>query len=224
MILLIILIAVIIFTIYIAGLNTAFLILSCLLLGLIIYRGKLLYDKLNEQNKMKKELNILNVEKGGVLQLQGVGEISEDLTLKVLAKHLYREGDFYWHELECDNGNEEKVFIDVEVDDDVKVSIVLDKLQLSDLKLSSTLQKIDDDEAGYAEYKKTRYIYKESDKAVFYRYCDDKKSEKFYYWDFVNKNHTISVEKWDNKGYDVFYCQTLAKWQIKVLSNKEEVK
>ncbi len=198
-----------------------FAVLSLIFLLIIINRSIVLYNQKSNFDKQKKELNIVNVEKGGVFKLTGVGENADELTLKVLAKHLYREGDYYWYELECDKGSEEKVFVDVEVDDYVNVSIVLETLKLHEIELSDSLEKIDDEEEGYVKYKQKTFFYTESDSAVFYRFCDDKKSEKFYYWDFEQDNKIISVEKW-GKEYAVYYCQKMKPSQITVLSNKGE--
>ena len=220
MIFLIIVFGVIIFFSVVIGFNMSFLILSFLLLLFIIHRGIALYKKKQKLDKHKNELSIVNVDKGGVFKLTGVGEYSEELTLKVLAKHLYKEGDYSWYELECDKGEGDKVFVDVEVDDYVKVSVVLGKLTMHDINLSAPLEKIDDDENGLVYYKQKKFLYKESDSAVFYRFCDEKKSEKFYYWDFENSINLISIEKWGNKDYNVYYCQEMRTSQITVLSNK----
>ena len=166
-------------------------------------------------------LHIVNVDKGGVFQLRGVGKNMEDMTLKVITKHLYQQGDYYWWELECDKGSDEKVWVEVEDDDDTIVSIVLEKLKLNDINLTPVdLVKIDDEEEGYIIYEKVKYAYEDSDEAIFYRFCDDKKPEKFYYWDFVDDDYSVSVEKWGEKDYEVFYCQKMKPNQITVLSNK----
>ena len=166
-------------------------------------------------------LNIVNVDKGGVFTLTGVGKDSEEMTLKVLWKHLYQEGDFFWYELECDNGTGENVWVEVEDDDRTVVSIVLKKLTLGDIGITpAKLVKIDDEESGSITYHGQRFSYTDSDNAVFYKYCDDKKPEKFYYWDFTSKNQIISVEKWSDTEYDVTLSQIMLPPQITVLSNK----
>lgn len=220
----ILLISIFVFIGIFLGLPFMSFILSLLLLILIIARGIVLLKALHNNKKLSKKLDITNVDKGGVIKLTGVGENYDELTLKVLAKHLYREGDYYWYELECDKGEDEKIWIDVEVDDDVKVSIVLKKLTMSDIYLSNTLKYIDDEEEGFAKYNNKTFYYEESDEAEFYRFCDDSKVEKFYYWDFISDEFMISVERWGKKSYEIFYSQILRKSQITVLLNKEEGK
>ena len=195
-------------------------VLTILLLLIIIMRGISLYNEKQKLDKYKNKLDIINVDKGGIFKLTGVGEYSEELTLKVLAKHLYKEGDYSWYELECDKGEGDKVFVDVEVDDYVKVSVVLENLTWLDISLSVSLETMDDKEFGYVQYKNRKFNYQESDNAVFYRFCDNKKREKFYYWDFKNGNNIISIEKWGSKDYKIYYCQEMRTSQITVLSNK----
>lgn len=205
----------------IIGLNVIFLILGAAIACLIIMRN---YDLKKNVNKVhEKELNILNVDKGGVFKLTGVGAKFEDLTLKVLAKHLYQEGNFYWYELECDKGEGDKVWVEVEDDDETKVSIVLNKFTLHDLNLTKEkLDDIDEKEHGAIEFDCNRYTYADSDEATFYRFCDDKKPEKFYFWDFQYSKWSISLEKWSDKDYEVFYCQKMNPSQITIFSNSSE--
>ncbi len=203
------------------GANIIFLAIAVLLAVIFIKRNQDL--KKNIYKMPEDALHITNVDKGGVFKLTGVGEYSEELNLKVLAKHLYREGDFYWWELECDKGDGEKVWVEVEDDDETIVSIVLKKLTLKDINMTkSQLEKIDDEEYGRVKYDGMTYTYAESDEAVFYRFCDDKKAEKLYYWDFRNGNHSVSVEKWSDKDFEVFYCQIMKPAQVTVYSNRSE--
>ena len=211
------------FLIPLIGTNIIFLGLGILLAVIFIKRN---IDLKKNIYKMPEDaLHITNVDKGGIFKLTGVGPNSEELNLKVLAKHLYREGDFYWWELECDKGDGEKVWVEVEDDDDTIVSVVLEKLTLKDINVNkSRLEQIDDDESGNINYKGRSFRYTESDEALFYRFCDDKKAEKLYYWDFKNGNNTISVEKWSDKEFQVFYCQIMKPAQVTVYSNKSERK
>ena len=41
---------------------------------------------------------ITNVDVGGVFRLANIDGYDEDLELKVIRKHLYREGDYFWYE------------------------------------------------------------------------------------------------------------------------------
>ena len=201
------------------GLNIIFLALGIILALLFIKRN---HDLKKNIYKMPEDaLHITNVDKGGIFKLTGIGDRSEEWNLKVLSKHLYQEGDFYWYELECDKGSDEKVWVEVEDDDETKVSVVLKKLKLTDIRTSpKALEHIDDEESGSVSYNGITYKYEESDEAIFYRFCDDKKPEKLYYWDFRNGNYSISVEKWSDKEYQVFYSQIMRPSQVIVYSNK----
>ena len=174
--------------------NIIFLGLAVLLAVILIKRNADL--KKNIYKTPEDALHIVNVDKGGVFQLRGVGKNMEDMTLKVMSKHLYQQGDYYWWELECDKGHGEKVWVEVEDDDDTVVSVVLAKPKFYEISATKDdLVKIDDEEDGFITYDKVKYRYEDSDEAIFYRHCDDSKPEKFYYWDFVNGNHSVSVEK-----------------------------
>ncbi len=197
------------------------LVLSIVVLIFFILRNRDILKRMH--NKTPEELNIINVDKGGVFTLTGVGNDSEEMTLKVIGKHLYREGDFYWYELQCDKGSDENVWVEVEEDDDTIVYILLKKMNLNDIKTNpSTLTQIDDDEAGSVYYEGKEYKYKDSSKAIYYKNCDDKKQQNFYYWDFEYGKNVISVEKWSEKDYEVSLSQRMLPSQIKVLSNKSE--
>ena len=160
-------------TVFFKGFNIIAIILSIFLLAAFILRNNAIKKKI--YSPLNNQLHLLNVDKGGVFTLTGVGENSEDMTLKVIAKHLYQEGDYYWYELECDKGTGENVWVEVEDDDDTVVSIMLKKLKLSDIGVTpSRLEQIDDNESGHIKYGGKTYEYADSDNAVYYKFCDDK--------------------------------------------------
>lgn len=203
--------------------NSSFLtiafVISVFALIVFLIRNRVITERI--YSKSKDELHIVNVDKGGVFILSGVGENSEELTLKVVSKHLYQEGDFYWYELECDKGTGENVWVEVEDDDSTIVSITLKKMTLKDIHVTSDkLEKIDDEETGSITYNGQQFVYVDSDNAVFYKHCDNQNPQKFYFWDFAYKNQIISVEKWTDFEYDVTLSQRMLPAQIKVLSNK----
>lgn len=144
------------------------------------------------------------------------------MELKVLAKHLYRQHDYSWFELECDQGTGDKIWMEVEDDDELLVSLVLKKLTLADLNVTpSFLHKADDDETGSITYDGKTFRYEDSDEATFYKYCDRDKSEKFYYWEFKSGKYSVSVEKWGVGEYTAFYSQLLSPNQITVYKNSD---
>ena len=113
------------------GFNVLFLILGALIAWAIFMINKSLKENINKVPE--QALHVTNLGWGGVFELRGVGDDYKDMTLKVLAKHLYQQGDFSWYELECDNGTDEKVWVEIEDDDENTVSVVLEKAKLSDV-------------------------------------------------------------------------------------------
>ena len=186
-------------------------------------------QKANSQAKPKRlkpygedELRIENVKGGAVIHLSGIGKEMEDFDLKVVAKHTYRQGESSWYELECDRG-EDKVWIDMEEDDELELAICLKKLKLRDIGVSKEeLDKMDDDEEGKFQYDGITFYLEDSDPAVFYRYSDDKNAEKYYYWDFEadSEDKFIGIEKWSNGDYDVSYSEKIRPSQVTVYSLK----
>ena len=166
----------------------------------------------------KDELRIENAGPGAVIHLTGIGKDMEDFDLKVISKHTYRQGESTWYELECDKG-EEKVWIDMEEDDELELSVGLRKLKLRDLNITKKdLIRFDDDEAGHFEFEGDKYWLEDSDSAVFYRHSEDKEAENFYYWDFETEDSDkyIGVEKWSNGSYDVTYSEPIKPSQVTV--------
>ncbi len=166
------------------------------------------------------ELVIENMQAGGVFAIRAFGAAMEDLDIKVLNRHLYREGRFEWIELEGETAAG-TLWLEVEIDDEKMISVTLRKVDLSDIGLSrEQLEQIDDDEAGGFSYEGVEYVYKESDAAVFYRNSNPNDGEKFYYWDFVEKGGELSigVEKWEDGSFICSLSQAVRESQITVYS------
>lgn len=162
-------------------------------------------DQHTEQHKnlpySPDELRLENVTTGGVLHLTGIGPDMEDFDVNILGRHIYREGEFTWYELEGDKGDS-KVWIEFEEDDELEISIKIKDLKLRELGISkSDLDKMDDREDGDFEYEREKFYYEDSGQAVFYRNGIEENAEKFYYWDFENDNGDkyISAESWDGE-------------------------
>ena len=171
----------------------------------------------------KDELRIENVAAGGMIHVSGIGENMDEFDVTVLAKHLYREGGSSWYELEGEAGHG-KVWIDLEEDDELELSITLKKMKLRDAGLSKkSLQQIDDDEEGKLSYEGETYYYEDSDEATFYKNGDEANGERFYYWDFENDDGDkfVGVERWDDGSYDVSYSESIKSHQVTVYSLKK---
>lgn len=170
---------------------------------------------------------ISNVGVGGVFRLANVDGYDEDLELKVMRKHMYQEGDYFWYELECIKGDGEKAWVEVEDDDELVTSIVLKKLKISEVS-GVTPEKLahdDDEESGRILYAGKQFNYTDSGNATFFRDCEDTKAEKLYYWDYKSGNYLFSVERWgsaDEKSYEAYYSQIVKPLGITIFSLGDE--
>ena len=170
----------------------------------------------------KDEIRIENVGPGGVIRLTGIGKDMEEFDLKVISKHTYRQIESTWYELECDKG-EEKIWIDMEEDDELELAVGLRKLKLRDLSITKQdLIRFDDDEEGSFEFEGDKYYLEDSDAAVFYRHSNDKEADKLYYWDFETEDGKkyIGIEKWSNNSYDITYSEPIRSSQVTVYTLK----
>jgi len=170
----------------------------------------------------KDELRIENAGPGAVLHLTGIGKDMDDFDIKVISKHTYRQGESSWYELECDKGAE-KLWIVMEEDDELELSVSLRELKLRELNITKAdLIRFDDDEEGSFTFEGDKYWLEDSDQAIFYRHSNDKEAEKFYYWSFEveNGNKYIDVEKWSDGSYDITYSEPVKLAQVTVYSLK----
>ena len=203
-----------------------------ILYGLLFVLGIIIAYIIYKKNKAMHEithdtdenaLHVVNLDRGGVFKITGVGNKMEEMTLTVLAKHLYRQGEYYWYELECDKGDGEKIWVDIDDDDETIVSVVLEKIPFSKLGITNyRLDEIDEEERGKIMFNGRPFLYNDSDKATFYKRCQDTRPEELYYWDFVCGKHILTVEKWGENEYQVFYSEQIKPHQITIYRNKKE--
>lgn len=202
------------------------LILAVIMVIAIVKRNATMINKIKDKYPADA-LIIQNVDVGGVMKIANIDGYDEDLELKVIGKNLYVEGDYSWFELECLKSDGEKIWIDVDDDDELIVSVVLKKLRQNETKLSASLKTIEENEKGSILYKEIEksFSYIDSGNAVFYKHCDDKKPEKLLYWDFRNGNYILSIENWlcdGNSKYEYFYSQLIKPHAIVVYSTGKE--
>lgn len=200
------------------------IVIAAIFVILILKRN---FDLKNSMKSYDEDMLIIqNVREGGVIKIANVDGYDYDLELKVIGRNLYTEGDYSWYELECLRSDGEKVWIDVDDDDELLVSVVLEKLRLGQIKLSNSLEYIDEEERGSARYGNVTCVYSDSGDANFYRHCDDKKVEKLYYWDFRADKYMISIEKWKNENgrddMEVYFSQIIKPAAITVYSTHKE--
>ena len=201
------------------------LVLAVLVAIVILKRNQEVVSK--NKNKRSDLKIITNVDVGGVFKLANIDGYDEDLELKVMRKHMYQEGDYFWYELECIKGDGEKAWVEVEDDDNIVTSIVLKKLKISEVS-GVTPEKLahdDDEEEGRILYAGKQFSYTDSGNATFFRDCEDTKSEKLYYWDYKSGNYLFSVERWgsgDETSYEAYYSQIVKPLSITIYSLGDE--
>ncbi len=158
---------------------------------------------------------------GGVFSLRAVGAAMDDIDLTVEARHLYDEDGFQWAELEC-NAGARKVWVTVERDDELEISVTLRKLSLDDLKVTKKdLSRFDDNEQGGFKFENDEYLYDDSGEAVFHRNGNVLSREEFRYWDFLARDGetSISIERWRGDGaFECHVSQPLKSSQITIYS------
>lgn len=171
-------------------------------------------------------LRIENVRAGGVVHLRNIGPERKAFDINIDSWHLYREGIYEWTELEG-TSPEGKVWISISEYDGLEVSVVLEKLRLSETSLDKEeLQLLWDKEAGNVQFEGKKYVFDECGTGSFYEDGNTETAYKFDYWSFYTTNgkYLLSVEKWHaDNSYDVFLSQTLVpSSQIKVYRNYNE--
>lgn len=201
------------------------LVLAVLVTIVILKRNAEVTSK-NKNNRSDLKI-ITNVGVGGVFKLANIDGYDEDLELKVMRKHMYQEGDYFWYELECIKGDGEKAWVEVEDDDNIVTSIVLKKLKISQVQGVSPekLARDDEEESGRITYSGKYFNYTDSGNATFFRDCEDTKSKKLYYWDYKSGNYLFSVERWgsgDETSYEAYYSQIVKPLAITIYSLGDE--
>lgn len=154
-----------------------------------------------KRNYPPDELRLENVQAGGLIHLSAVGPDLEDFDLKILAKHIYRESDYTWYELEGDRG-EQKVWLEYEEDDELNISMKVKDLKLRDLAIErSELDQMISQEDGEIRYQNEIYYFEDHGQAVFYRYGLDDNAESFTYIDFETEDGQkfLSIADWDGE-------------------------
>lgn len=165
-----------------------------------------------------------NAGPGGVIKLTAVGPEMQDLDVRILSRHLYREDDYEWFELEGETA-EGTLWIDVEEDDGVKVSVSLRALDLEDTGLSpEALENIARAKRGICEFEGRSYRLRETGTAFFYRNGDRNKRERVRYWDFAtsDKSSQLGFEQWGESEYQVHLGQPIKSHQITVYAERDD--
>ncbi len=141
--------------------------------------------------------------------------------------HKYTEGKKWeWFELQLTGvSTGDMIFLEWEKDDGLNLALwTISGLPLNSVRLNpSQLEAFDDDEEGYFVYDSEKFVYDESDEAVFYADCSND-SEPFYYWDFsgAEGRRLIGVENWSEgktgREYEVCIGRILGAREVTILA------
>lgn len=170
-----------------------------------------------------RPMTIENIRPGGFVRLSRVGPDMEDVEAEIVGRHVYEEDGFQWFELEGESAVG-KVWIDVEEDDEVEVSVSLRKLRLSDVGLTrESLDEITRRDEGTLTFEERTYEYEDSGSATFMRNGDPARGERLRYWDFESEDERwfIGIEAWGEE-YQVHLSQAVLPSQIEVFSLGEK--
>lgn len=179
--------------------------------------------KESEPDPESQELRLENVRAGGLIHLMNVGPNLEEYDVQILARHVYREGETHeWHELEGDNGKS-KVWLSLENDDRLDVTIATRKLKLRELPIDrSDLDRMDDAAAGQFDLEGKTYYYDHSTEGSYFpdgTVAADNE-EFFYYWEFETEDESefLTVEEWESGQFEVTIAYPVKESQVKVYS------
>ena len=175
------------------------------------------------ESPRKQELRLENVKQGGVVSLSGVGEKLENLDLVITRVNGYRQGGFTWSELEAEYGGE-KVFIEIEDDDDLEFSLTMQSLDLKEIGLTrSDLNQITEEEEGTVTYNGASYYFEEMGEAAFLKDNKEENAEEFRYWEFMTEDEgrTLTVEEWSDGSWNVSLSENIEPHQVTVYSLQE---
>ncbi len=207
---------------------TAFIIFLLVIAGVALY----LWQMKRTKNKLEEpiradhspdQLTLDNVGAGGMIHLMNVGKNMEEYDVTILSKSIYREGEnSEWYELEGDNGKQ-KVWISLEWDDYMDVSLATRKLKFRDLPISrEELDQMDEKGKGQFEFEGKTFYYDHSNEASYFRngLVSADNEEFFYYWEFESEDETeyITIEEWENGKFEVTISCPVKESQVKVYS------
>ncbi|MBF0588242.1 MAG: DUF4178 domain-containing protein [Magnetococcales bacterium] len=193
------------------------LLLVMLLLGTAA--GWYIFRRLRPMRPTSTPLVIENIQKGGVLTLSDIDDEVEDLDMIVLGRHLYEEEGYQWFELEGEVGPEKKLWLCVERDDELEVSVTLRKIDLETLGLTpEDLTRFKKKESGRFSFQGAEYTFEEYGKATFYPHEDRANGKPFSYWEFVceAQQRGITIERWQRGGVECHLSQMLKPGQYQV--------
>lgn len=166
---------------------------------------------------------ILHLQPGERLTLTGIGDDRRSETVRITRRNIYRQGNFIWWELEG-AGDRGKVYLEMEDDDGLEVSVMVEELALDDTdQTGPQLDEIARNGRGTLTCRGRRYRFRESGRASFLPGEQRSRSESFTYWDFQaeDSDYDLAVERWEGGRHDVFLVQSLQPDQVTIESAGE---
>lgn len=166
------------------------------------------------------DARMTDVRPGAVVHLRHIGVDMRETDVEITARHTYKQGHYQWWELEGETGDG-TVWLDVEEDDELEVSLSLERLALEDVGLTAAaLDDMATNGKGELTHGDERWRLLEANQATFCRNGDDARAEPLQYWDFEAEQgeYDLAVERWDNGDHSVYRMQTLKPSQIKIYS------
>ncbi len=204
----------------------AVIIFSLVLIGIAVYfwqKNKKDKKLENGQDNAPKELHLENVRPGGLIQLMNVGPMMEEYDVSIVSRGVYRAGqNDEWYELEGDAAKG-KVWITLEYDDGLDVTLATRKLKLRDLAVvRNDLDTMDENGNGEFDFEGKTFYYEVSGEASYFpdgRISPDNE-EFFFYWEFEtgDSSEFITIEEWENGRFDVTVAHPIKESQVKVFS------
>nr|WKN39294.1 DUF4178 domain-containing protein [Tunicatimonas sp. TK19036] len=205
---------------------TAVLIFSLVLIGIAVY-----FWQKNKNNKKidpaqdasSKELHLENVRAGGLIHLMNVGPMMEEYDVNILSRSVYRAGqNDEWYELEGETANG-KVWITLEYDDGLDVTLATRKLKLRDISINrSDLDTMDEEGEGEFTFEGKTFYYEVSSEASYFRdsQVSPDNEEFFYYWEFETDegDEFITIEEWESGRFEVTLSSPIKESQVKIYS------
>ena len=147
----------------------------------------------------------------------------EEYDVNILSRGVYRAGqNDEWYELEGETakGN---VWITLEYDDGLDVTLATRKLKLRDLSISrSDLDTMDEEGEGEFTFEGKTFYYEVSAEASYFRdgHISPDNEEFFYYWEFETDegDEYITIEEWENGRFEVTLSSPIKESQVKIYS------
>jgi len=172
---------------------------------------------------LSQEFHLENVRPGGLIRLMNVGPMMEEFDVNIVSRGVYRTGqNDVWYELEGEAAKG-KVWITLEYDDGLDVTLATRKLKLRDLPIvRNDLDTMDENGNGEFDFEDKTFYYEVSGEASYFpdgRVSPDNE-EFFYYWEFETDDSSefISIEEWENGRFDVTVAHPIKESQVKIFS------